>query len=134
LLSYFAPVSLYAAPSINLGSDWGNILGYKGHVCKKCFSFEYKPIFDDVKSTSLKSNHACNPQKLYEALFVTDTSATMSKRVLCLTYIVNVLIAKNQEQADLTAVEVPARVFDNRLDSYEEYVDVHSLPSGTPKW
>ena len=65
LRSYFAPRSLYAAQPMNLGFlDWGTALGFKGHVCKKCLSFEFKQIFDDVKNPSLKSNHICNPQKL----------------------------------------------------------------------
>jgi hypothetical protein len=37
-----------------------------------------------------------------------------------------------QELVDLTAVEIPASEFDNRSDSYEEYVDLDT--SGTPAW
>jgi hypothetical protein len=62
LLSYFSPGGLSLAQPMNLGfSDGRNILGYKGHVCKKCLYFEFRPIFDDVKGISLKSNHVCNP-------------------------------------------------------------------------
>jgi hypothetical protein len=39
-----------------------------------------------------------------------------------------------QELLDLTAVEIPSSVFDNRSDSYEEYVDLDTLPFGTPYW
>jgi hypothetical protein len=41
---------LYATRS-NVGfSDWGTTLGFKEHVYKKCLSFEFKQIFDDVKT------------------------------------------------------------------------------------
>jgi hypothetical protein len=43
-------------------------------------------------------------------------------------------MAKQQELVDLTAVEIPASVFDSRLDIYEEYVDLDSLPSRTANW
>ncbi|MFZ0512244.1 MAG: hypothetical protein WAM14_11610 [Candidatus Nitrosopolaris sp.] len=100
-------------------------------------SFELKCIFDDVKSISLKYNHTCNPQRLYEALFVTDIPGTIHKRrqelIFWLTFVVNE-IAKQQELVDLTAVEIPASVFDIRLDSYEEYVDLDSLQCVTLDW
>jgi hypothetical protein len=35
---------------------------------------------------------------------------------------------------DLTAVKIPPSVFDKQSDSYEEYVDLDSLPSGIPDW
>ena len=94
LRSYFAPRSLYAAQPMNLGFlDWGTTLGFKGHVCKKCLSFEFKQIFDDVKNPSLKSNHICNPQKLSAARLVTDIPGTVCELrhelILYLTYIVN---------------------------------------------
>ena len=50
---------------------------------------------------------------------VTDIPGTVcelrQELILYLTYIVND-ITKNQELADLTAVEVPASIFDTRLD------------------
>ncbi|MFZ0511690.1 MAG: hypothetical protein WAM14_08800, partial [Candidatus Nitrosopolaris sp.] len=117
--------------------DWSTILGFKGYVCKKCLSFEFKYIFDDVERISLKSNHACNPQRLHEAQFVTDIPGTINKRrqelISCLTFIVND-IAKQQELMDLTVVEIPASVFDSRLNSYEEYVDLDSLQCVTLDW
>jgi len=138
LRSYFAPGGLNVGLPTNLCfSDWGTPLGFKGYVCKKCISFEIVPIFDDVKRTSVKSRHACNPQKLYEAQFVTDIPGTIHKRrqelISCLTLIVN-YIAEQQELVDLTAVEIPASVFDSRLYSYEEYVDLDSLQSVTLDW
>jgi hypothetical protein len=96
-------------------------------------SLEYKPIFDDVKSISLKSNHICDPQKLSAARLVTDIQGTISKLrqelILHLSYVVNLVITKNQERADLIAVHAPARIFDNRLDSYE-YLYHQVLPTG----
>ncbi|MFZ0510528.1 MAG: hypothetical protein WAM14_02880 [Candidatus Nitrosopolaris sp.] len=53
--------------------------------------------------------------------------------IFYLTIIVN-NITKQQELVDLIAVEIPASVFDNRLDSYEEYVDLDSLQSVTLDW
>ena len=87
----------------------GYSLGFKGYVCKKCISFEIVPIFDDVKKT-LKSRHACNPQKLHDAQFVADIPGTIHKRrrelISCLTFIVNYIV-KQQELVDLTAEEMP---------------------------
>ena len=34
----------------------------------------------------------------------------------------------------MSAVEIPPSVFNNRSGSYEEYVDLDTLPSGTPDW
>jgi hypothetical protein len=138
LLSYFSPGGLSLAQPMNVGfSDGRNILGYKGHVCKKCLSFEFRPIFDDVKGISLKSNHVCNPQKLSEALHVTEASATINKRrqelISCLTVMLNG-VAKQAEVIDLTAVEVPASVFDIRSNNYEDYVDLDSVQSDTLGW
>ena len=92
--SYFAPGGLNGGLPTNLCfSDWGTPLGFKGYVCKKCISFEIVPIFDDVKRKSLKSRHACNPQKLHDAQFVADIPGTIHKRrrelISCLTFIVN---------------------------------------------
>jgi hypothetical protein len=128
LRSYFAP-GLNGGLPMNVDfPGWGTILGFKGYVCKKC---------DDVERISLKSNHTCNPQRLHEAQFVTDIPGTIHKLrqelILYLTIIVNDL-TKHQELSDLTAVEFPASVFDSRLDSYEEYVDLDSLQSVTLDW
>jgi hypothetical protein len=118
-----------AMPAMNLRfASYGTTLGFKGHICEKCLSFEIVPILDDEKMTSLKSNHMCSTQSV-------DTTGTiMYKRkhelIFCLIFIVNYM-AKQQELVDLTAVEIPASVFDSRLDSYEEYVDLDSLPSRT---
>jgi hypothetical protein len=48
-------------PTMNFAS-YGTTLGFKGHPCEKCLSFEIMPIFDDVKMTSLKLNHICSTQ------------------------------------------------------------------------
>jgi hypothetical protein len=138
LLSYFSLGGLSLAQPMNVGfSDGRNVLGYKGHVCNKCLSFEFRPIFDDVKGISLKSNHVCNPQKLSEALHVTEASATINKRrqelISCLTFMLNG-VAKQAEVVDLTAVEVPASVFDIRSNNYEDYVDLDSVQSDTLDW
>jgi hypothetical protein len=128
----------YGAP-MNVGfSDGRNILGYKGHVCKKCLSWWIEEIRDDEKRILSKSNHTCDPQKLHEAQSVTDTTETIYKRrqelisylpIFCVINIYN-----QQELLNLAAVEIPPSVFDNRSDSYEEYVDLDTLPSGTPDW
>jgi hypothetical protein len=39
-----------------------------------------------------------------------------------------------QQLVHLTSVEIPSSVFDNRSDTYEEYVDLDTLRSGTPDW
>jgi hypothetical protein len=149
---YLAP-SLYGAP-INVGlrsslphfivsgapfSDGRNILGYKGHVCKKCLSWRIEEIRDDEKRILSKSNHTCDPQKLHEAQSVTDATGTIYKRrrqelisylpIFCVINIYN-----QQELLNLAAVEIPPSVFDNWSDSYEEYVDLDTSPSGTPDW
>jgi hypothetical protein len=136
-LSFLAPGRFWPQP-MNIGlSDWGTILGLKGYVCKKCLSFEFKCIFDDVKRISLKSNHTCNLQKLHEVQFVMDVSGTLDKlrqeMISYLTYTVNE-IAKKQELVDLTAVEIPASLFDSRSDRYEEYIDLDSLQSVKLDW
>ena len=137
LRSYIAP-GLNAVPPMNLDfSDGRTTLGYKGYMCEKCLSWQIQQIFDDEKITSLKSRHACDRQRLYDAQFVTDIPRTIHRRreelIFYLTIIVND-IAKQQELVDLRAVEIPSSVFDNRSDSYEEYVDLDSLSSRTPDW
>ncbi|MGB8938384.1 MAG: hypothetical protein WCC17_25105 [Candidatus Nitrosopolaris sp.] len=117
LRSYFAPGGLNGGLPMNLCfSDWGTALGFKGYVCKKCLSFEFVPIFDDVKRTSLKSRHACNPQKLHEAQFVTDIPGTIHNRrqelTSCLTFIVNE-IAKQQQLVDLNKFQSVTHLSDN---------------------
>ena len=134
LRSYIVP-GLNAVPLMNLDfSDGRTTLGYKGYVCEKCLSWQFQQIFDDEKITSLKSRHACDRQRLYDAQFVTDIPGKIHKRreelIFYLTIIAND-IAKQQERVDLTAVEIHSSVFDNRSDSYEEYVDLDSLPSRT---
>lgn len=50
-----------------------------------------------------------------------------------ITYVFNNLTT-HQELLDLAAVEIPSSVFNNRSDSHEEYVDLDTLPFGTPYW
>jgi hypothetical protein len=92
--------------------------GYKGYVCEKSLSWQFQQIFDDEKITPVKSRHACD--RHYDAPFFTDIPGTIHKRrkelIFYLTIIVND-IAKRQEPVDLTAVEIPSSVFDNRSDS-----------------
>lgn len=121
-------------------SDGDASLGWKGYVCKKCLSFEFRSVSDDVKRISLKSNHICDPQRVKQAQFVTDIRSTINKQrqelifyLYYLTYTVNP-IANQHELVDLTAVEVPASIFDARLNSYEEYIDLNSLQSVTLGW
>ena len=129
---------LYGAP-MNLGfSDARNILGYKGHVCNKCLSWCIEEIRDDEKRILSKSNHTCDPQRLHEAQSVTDTLRTIYKQrqelISYLPFFCVNNIFDQQELLNLAAVEIPPSVFDNRSDSYEEYVDLDILPSGTPDW
>jgi hypothetical protein len=73
--------SLAAGSPMNLGfSDGRNILGYKGHVCKKCLSWQIEQIHDDEERILSKSNHICDPRKLHEAQFVTDTTGTIYRQ------------------------------------------------------
>jgi hypothetical protein len=121
-----------AIPTMNFRlASYSTTLGFKGHICEKCLSFEIVPILDDEKMTSLKSNHLCSTQSR------DTTGVILYKRkqelIFYLTSIVNNM-AKQHELVDLTAVEIPASVFDSRLDSYKEYVDLDSLPSSTPNW
>ena len=39
-----------------------------------------------------------------------------------------------QQIVDLTSVEIASAVFDKRSGTYEEYVDLDTLRSGTPDW
>jgi hypothetical protein len=120
---------------MNVGSlDWRTTLGFKGYVCNKCFHFWCKQIFDDEEGISLKSNHTCDPQKLHEAHRYTDIAETMHKKRQQLISLITCAFNKQQELLDLTAVEIPSSVFNNRSDSYEEYVDLDTLPFGTPYW
>jgi hypothetical protein len=110
---------------------YGTVLRFKGHLCEKCLSFEIMPIFDDVKMTSLTLNHMCKTQSPdIRGIILSNHKQEL---IFCLTSNVNYM-AKQQELVDLTAVEIPASVFDSRLDIYEEYVDLDSLPSRTPNW
>jgi hypothetical protein len=113
-------------------------LGYKGHVCKKCHSWEIEVIPDDEKRILSKPNHTCDPNRLHEAQSVTDTAGTIYKRRQELIAYLPLFCVNNifdqQEILNLAAVEIPPSAFDNRSDSYEEYVDLDTLPSGTPDW
>jgi hypothetical protein len=99
LRSFFAPGLNFALPMNIDFSNWDTILGFKGYVCEKCLSYEIKFVFDDTKRISLKSNHTCNPQRLYEA-HVKDTPGTIHQRrqemIFYLTYFVNDM-TKQQE-------------------------------------
>jgi hypothetical protein len=138
LRSFFAPGLNFALPMNIDFSNWDTILGFKGYVCEKCLSYEIKFIFDDTKRISLKSNHTCNQQRLYEAQHVKDTPGTIHQRrrqemIFYLTYFVNDM-TKQQELVNLTAVEVTASVFDIQLNNYEEYIDLDSLEFVTLDW
>jgi hypothetical protein len=129
---------LYGAQPMNVGFSGGrNVLGYKGHVCNKCLSWEIGEIHDDEKEL-LRSNHTCDPQKLQEMQSVTDIPGTINKQRLELIFYLTLACTNDmynqQELVDLTAVEIPPRVFDKQSDSYEEYVDLDSLPPGIPDW
>jgi hypothetical protein len=121
-----------------IGLSGGIILGYKGHVCEKCLSWRIEEIRDDEKRILSESNHTCDPQRLHEAQSVTDTPGTIYKRRQELISYLALFCVNNifdqQELLNLAAVEIPPSVFDNRSDSYEEYVDLDILPSGTPDW
>lgn len=70
----------YGAPSMNVGIlDGRNILGYNGHVCKKCLSWVIAEIHD-YENRLFKPNHTCDPQKLYNARSVTDIPETIQKK------------------------------------------------------
>jgi hypothetical protein len=144
IIEFFRIVSPYLSPGpygvlpMNVGFlDGRTTLGFKGYVCDKCFYFWCNQIFDDEKRIFLKSYHTCDPQKLHEADRYTDISGTMHKKrqelISFITVVFNNMITQ-QELVDLTAVEIPSSEFDNRSDSYEEYVDLDTLPSGTPDW
>jgi len=137
LRSILAP-GLNVAPPMNVYfSNWGTVLGYNGYICKKCLSYEIKYIFDDTERISLKPNHTCNQQRLYEAQLVNDIPGTIRKRrqelIFYLTLMVNDM-TKQQDLVNLTAVELTASVFDIRLNNYEEYIDLDSLESVTLDW
>ena len=120
-----------------IGLSGGIILGYKGRVCKKCLIWNIAEIPNEETRIFSRSYHTCDPQRLQEAQFVTDIPGTINKRrqelISLLVYVVN-SIAKQQGLVDLTAVEVPASIFDAHLNSYEEYVDLNSLQSVTLDW
>jgi hypothetical protein len=124
--------SMNAIPAMNFRfANYDTTLGFKGHICEKCLSFEIVSIVDDEKMTSLKSKHMCGAQS--PDIWRTIIHTRKQESIFCLTSIVNCM-AKQHELVDLTAVEIPASVFDSRLDSYEEYVDLDSLSSSTPNW
>lgn len=108
-------------------------MGYKGCVCKKCLIWNIAEIPNEETRIFSRSYHICDPQRLREAQSVTDIPGTIHKQrqelISLLVYVVN-SIAK-QGLVDLIAVEVPASIFDTRLNSYEEYVDLNSLQSVT---
>jgi hypothetical protein len=111
--------------------------GSRGISARKYLSYEIKYIFDDTERGSLKPNHTCNQQRLYEAQLVNDIPGTIRKRrqelIFYLTLIVNDM-TKQQELVNLIAVEVTASVVDIRLNNYEEYIDLDSLESVTLDW
>jgi hypothetical protein len=119
-----APGLINATQTMN-----GTTLGYKAYGCDKCLTFGFEQIFDHAK-TSLKVNHICNPQRLYEAQFVRDIATTVQQRrqelILYLTFIVDQMF--QQEPIDLVALEIPDYVFEKPIS--EEYVDLDSLSSG----
>lgn len=88
---------------------------------RNALSFEIVPMVDDEKMTSLKSKHMCGAQSPDIGRTIIHTRK--QELIFCLTSIVNCM-AKQHELVDLTAVEIPASVFDSQLDSYEEYVDL----------
>jgi len=136
LRSILAPGQNVAPPMNVYFSNWGTVLGYKGYICKECLSYEIKYIFDDTERTSLKPNHTCNRQRLYEAQLVNDIPGTIRKRrqelIFYLTLMVNDM-TKQQELVNLSAVEVTAMI-DIRLNNCEEYIDLDSLESVTLDW
>ncbi len=125
---------LAASSPMNLGfSDGRNILGYKGHVCRKCLSWHIEVIHDDEERVLSKSNYICDPRKLHETQFVTDTTGTIYKQrqelISHLTLCCTNDIFNQQELLNLAAVEIPPRA-----DSYEESIDLDTLSSGIPAW
>jgi hypothetical protein len=124
--------SINAIPVMNLRfANHGTTLGVKGHICEKCFSFEIAPILNDEKMTSLKSKHMCGTQS--QDIAGTIFYKRKQELIFQLTSIVNYM-AKQHELVDLAAVEIPASVFDSRLDSYEDHVDLDYFRSSTPNW
>jgi hypothetical protein len=117
--------------------DGRNVLGYKGHMCKKSLSWVIEEIHDDEKRL-LKPNHTCDSVKLQKAQSVTDIPRTIHKQrqelIFYLTLACTNNIYNQQELVGLTAVGIPPSVFDKQSDSHEEYVDLDSLPSGIPDW
>ena len=106
-------------------------------MCKKCLSWLIWEIHDDQKRL-LKSNHTCDSQKLQKAESVTDIPGTIHKQrqelIFYLTLACTNNIYNQHELVDPTAVGIPPSVFDKQSDSYEEYVDLDSLPSAIPDW
>jgi hypothetical protein len=133
IVSPYLATGPYGALPMNVGFlDGRTVLGFKGYVCDKCFHFWCNLIFDDERRIVLKSNHTCDPQKLNEVHLYTDISGTMHRKrqelisfISLITVVFNNMIT--QQELDLTAVEIPSSVFDNRSDSYEEYVDLDTF-------
>ena len=122
IVSPYLTPGLYGALPMNVGSlDGRTTLGFKGYVCNKCFHYWCKQIFDDEEGISLKSNHTCDPQKLYEAHRYTDITETMHKKrqelisLIMFSYYVFNNLTTQQELLDLAAVEIPSSVFNNFL-------------------
>ena len=119
-----------------IGLSGGIILGYKGHVCKKCLIWNIEEIPNE-ETRILRSYHTCDPQRLRDAQSVTDIPGTIHKQrhelISLLAYVVN-SITHQQGRVDLIAVEVPASIFHAHLNNYEECIDLDSLQSVTLGW
>jgi hypothetical protein len=97
------------------------ILAYNGHVCKKCLIWHFAEIPNEETRILSRSYHTCSPERLREAQSVTDIPGTIHKQrqelISWLTFLVN-SIANQQGLVDLIAVEVPAHIFDVRLNNH----------------
>jgi hypothetical protein len=94
-------------------------------------------IYDDDDRIFRKPTHTCDPQELNKARQSVDIPGTMHKKrqeSISLTRLVSDSVFTRQQLVDLTSVEIPLSVFDNWSDTYEEYVDLDTLRSGTPDW
>ena len=120
-----------------IGLAGGIILGYKGRVCKKCLIWHFSEIPNEETRILSRSYHTCSPQRLREARSIIDIPGTIHKQrqelISWLTFLVN-SIANQQGLVDLIAVEVPAHIFDVRLNNHEEYIDLDSLQSVSLDW